>query len=91
MNFISERIKVVSAGFKSIPDLAIEMNQLEGPVIIIYILCQSLSIAELPRAELPPMPSTKKVCRRGKIALEDPRMGSHRRETHKFVQREGSD
>jgi hypothetical protein len=86
MNFISERIKVVSAGFKSIPDLAIEMNHLEGPVIIIYILCQSLSIAELP-----PMPSTKKVCRRGKIALEDPRMGSHRRETHKFVQREGSD
>jgi hypothetical protein len=48
MNFISERIKIVGAGFRSIPDLAIGMNHLGGTSyqirMIIYILCQNLSI-----------------------------------------------
>ena len=51
MSFISERIKIVGAGFKYIPDLAIEMNQSGGTCyqirFIIYILCENLSIAEL--------------------------------------------
>jgi hypothetical protein len=51
MNFISERIKIVGTGIKSIRDLAIGVNHLGGSCfqirITIYILRQNLSIAKI--------------------------------------------